>query len=876
MTDWANDLGAALASGDAHVMKAMLARVPDEVLQRAAPYLHQLAKSSEEDGKLEDALTYYEPLVHVAPDRIEHRTDRARIHLKLDRFAPALADATRVAELAPEHALGHRLQGQAHEGLGELPQAVAAYRRGLRLEPDEKVEQRVQRLETEIRKDAMLRQTLDPAAAQEPLQIELAPPPQVNFDPALFDDPSIPESFDRFRVDGLKQHLCRYSGQQSPRHTLARLEDPVWLDAWDVALSTLAGARVLFRGSELGVFALRALQHGAAHVLCAEDFPLDARITTGMVQKHFLQPWHALHGAAMQEWSDDQRRASFEAFAKDIDVLGPDNPQPDETLCDCLVFPRIDHSLLGTGIVKAVRRYMGGGRTARVLPAKATVFAMGIQWDIPGTSFDLQPVNRLRWSPYPQPLELGQAFWTALTAPNRVGEIDFAEFSETTWNADLPIVSGGRVDAIVFWFELDLGRARVDNAPGSDLQCLKPAVQYTDCIDVRPGDTLAVRIDVRETRLHFQTHPAATQLRSHGLPGWYVPMLGDRRRNVAYREAIGKALASHRPHTVLDIGAGCGLLSMTAAAAGANRVVGCETLPAIFEAGKEIIRLNGLEEVITLVNKDCRNMKVPDDLHRRADLAVFELFDCSLIGEGVLHFLAHAREHLLAENAHYLPAGARIRAMLIEYRLDRLMGIDANLLNPYRFSPSFINVDAEKLTYRALTEPFDLFAFDFSKAGPAPEEKELLVPTIAPGMVGAVIFWFDLQLDETSWISNEPKGSEALHWKQGLQFLPEVRVEDAMQLPLLARHDGSSLKFHWRQDALPREAFSSLPRFDPRWLAASNELEQQTRELLQHCAQNPDEYAKVAEISKRFAIDPATHGLDPLIAQRFASMFFGA
>ena len=38
---------------------------------------------------------------------------------------------------------------------------------------------------------------------------------------------------------------------------------------------------------------------------------------------------------------------------------------------------------------------------------------------------------------------------------------------------------------------------------------------------------------------------------------------------------------------------------------------------------------------------------------------------------------------------------------------------------------------------------------------------------------------------------------------------------------------------------------------------------------------NPDEYEKVAEMAKRFAIDPGAHDLDPVIAQRFAAMFLG-
>jgi hypothetical protein len=37
---------------------------------------------------------------------------------------------------------------------------------------------------------------------------------------------------------------------------------------------------------------------------------------------------------------------------------------------------------------------------------------------------------------------------------------------------------------------------------------------------------------------------------------------------------------------------------------------------------------------------------------------------------------------------------------------------------------------------------------------------------------------------------------------------------------------------------------------------------------------NPGEYIKVAELAKRFAIDPGAHDIDPKIAQRFAATFF--
>lgn len=887
MTDWNRDLGAALASGDADRMRATLARVPREALRQIVPALEHMAQTSEREGRMEEALFYRDRLVDAVPAESAYanvqRAARAQLRLRLQRYADALDDAQRLTTASPEDALGHRLAGEAHEGLDDVAQALAAYRRALRCAPDDALAARVRTLDEETRKAEMLRRALDPDAAQAPLRIEIPPPPEVLFDPALFDDPSMPADSDAFRIEGVARHLWRYSGQSSARNAIQRLTDPVWCAAWDEALAGSAGARMRFVGSELGIFALRALHHGAAHALCAERYPQDARIATGIVQKHFLAPWHALHGDAIRHWSEEERRASFEAFAAAIDIggSGDDAAIPD---CDVLVFPQIDHTLLGTGIVRAVRAYCGDGRAApRVLPARATLHAMAVQWEYPGAAgsgdasaqatLALDAINRLRWSAYPQPLEHGAGFWTALTAPAEIGTLDFADFAEVAWNLSLPVVADGSADAILVWFELELGDATLRSAPDSELRCIRPAVYYTDPTPLRCGESLALRVEAQETRLHVRPSPPPMQPRAHGLPIGYAQMLGDVRRNTAYRNALQSALAASPSQLALDIGAGCGLLSMFAAQAGAARVVGCERHPVIAGIGREVVAANGWADRISLIAKECRALTVPDDLPARADLAIFDLFDCSLIGEGVLHFLAHAREHLLGADARYLPAGARLRAMAVEYRIDRILGIDATLLNPYRASPDFIGVDARTLDYRALSEPFDLFDFDFATAGPDPQELAIDVPALADGSVGAILFWFDLRLDADTVLSNAPDG-DALHWKQGLQFLPEARVVAGRTLPLVAHHNGSGLRLQWRPDGLPADAFSRMPRFDPRWLAASAELEQQTRTLLQHCAQNPDEFAKVARIAQRMAVDPARYDLDPVIAQRFMSMFF--
>lgn len=60
-------------------------------------------------------------------------------------------------------------------------------------------------------------------------------------------------------VTGLKEHMARYGMHLSSRAALERLEDPSWLQVWDSMLAATTGGRVLLHGSELGIFALRAL-----------------------------------------------------------------------------------------------------------------------------------------------------------------------------------------------------------------------------------------------------------------------------------------------------------------------------------------------------------------------------------------------------------------------------------------------------------------------------------------------------------------------------------------------------------------------------------------------------------------------------------------
>lgn len=875
MTSWSKDLDAALNSGDPQYMQAMLAQVPPNVLQQAIPYIYQMAKSAEQEGRLEQALVYHDQLIKSMPGYVDRHADRARLLLQMGRAQDALQDAERIIKLAPHKALGQRLAADAHGAMGELEAALQALRTAARIDSgDAELKQKISDVEGEVRKAAMLRQALDPNAAQEGLQIEMPPLPQIEFEPSLFLNAEMPAEMEQFRVEGLRQHLLRYSGQVSSRNSLNRIEDSQYLQTWDSALATLKGAKLLLHGSELGLFAARALQHGAQRVLCVENFPLDLRIAGGIVQKHMLGLWHAEQGANLAQMSEEQRHASFDAFTAHLDFVSAEDEQLATKAADsdCVLFPHVDHSLLGTGIIPTLQALQAKGVSlARVLPARAKIFAQAIQWQY-APDFPADSAQQLRWHLYPQALEAGSAY-APLSAAVCVAEIEFANFSAGVQELKLPLHTDGRLDAILFWYELDLGTVKLQSGPGG-VAALPAAWQYCDPQALQAGQELALDLHLHPTRLYFQTRPAAGQKRRAGLPGWYARLLADSHTPAAYAQALQHTLQQGASSLALNIGAGSGGLALQAVQAGVGQVVACELQGALQALATQRIAAAGKQGQINVLHKDCRKLEVETDLPGKADLVVFDAFDCSLIGEGILHYLAHAREHLLTEDARYLPAKASIHAQLIEYRLDKIWDVDVNLLNPYRASTNFINVDAKKLAYRPLSAPFAVFSFDFATATVQEQEQEFAVAASADGVAGAVLFWFELELDAQTRLSNAPGAEHGLHWQQGLQFLPEVTVQSGLELPFMAKHNGSSLKFNWKLDAIPKDAFSKIPRFDPRWLAANAELEQQTQGLIQHCMHNPQEYEKVAQIAQRFALDPAKWGLDATIAQRFVGMFF--
>src|SRR4051794_25377998 len=139
-------------------------------------------------------------------------------------------------------------------------------------------------------------------------------------------------------------------------------------------------------------------------------------------------------------------------------------------------------------------------------------------------------------------------------------------------------------------------------------------------------------------------------LQATQLLDYHRGMLADTERVDRYREAIQQVV---RPgDVVLDIGSGSGILAYLACQAGAQRVYAIEAGP-IVALARLVCRDNGFEDRVVFIREHSTRATLPE----RADVLVTETLWNFGLGEGVLGFLADARDRLLTPEARMIPAG---------------------------------------------------------------------------------------------------------------------------------------------------------------------------------------------------------------------------
>ena len=239
---------------------------------------------------------------------------------------------------------------------------------------------------------------------------------------------------------------------------------------------------------------------------------------------------------------------------------------------------------------------------------------------------------------------------------------------------------------------------------------------------------------------------------------------------------------------------------------GADLVSAVEFPGHVSDLCEENLLRNGLYHKVQLIPKAIKNVTATgdstSDMKSKAQILVMEVFDCGLIGEGALHILKHVHENLLVSNAICIPCGASLYAQPVQ--LDAVRGVhgfNVDALGALRRSSEYESIDLSTKSQedlRALAEPALAFSFDFYEIRSCLEAQstDLVFSAKTDGCFNAVLFWFDLYLDEEQTLTSNPYISKpSTKWKPAVQWLPECVVKKGQSITLRASHDTRSFTF---------------------------------------------------------------------------------
>lgn len=287
---------------------------------------------------------------------------------------------------------------------------------------------------------------------------------------------------------------------------------------------------------------------------------------------------------------------------------------------------------------------------------------------------------------------------------------------------------------------------------------------------------------------------------SNLVPPWHFPMVHDKSRNEAYRDAIRARVTDGM--SVLEIGTGTGLLSMMAVEAGAGHVTTCEDVPEIAERARRIIARNGFQDRITVLNKNSRDLKVGTDLPEKADILISEILGAAFLGEQVQTSVIHARQELLKPGAPMIPLGGATMAGVIDIAgiesiVDAgtdVMGFDLSPFND--LAPVKLELTS-KLHPVLLTNAQPAYSYELDGAIDLPAERQIDFTVVRDGTAIGTAIWMKIRLTDDIVLENAPPHGLQMHWPIHAYRFKEPRdVREGQTISLLAGTSGNSVWVH--------------------------------------------------------------------------------
>jgi histone-arginine methyltransferase CARM1 len=261
-------------------------------------------------------------------------------------------------------------------------------------------------------------------------------------------------------------------------------------------------------------------------------------------------------------------------------------------------------------------------------------------------------------------------------------------------------------------------------------------------------------------------------------------MLLDAQRTGAYHRGITHNRADFEGKSVLDVGAGTGILSLFAAQAGARKVYAVEGTPAA-EYARHLVEANGFDDRVEIVRARLDELSLPE----KVDVIVSEPWGFFLFHERMVEAFLIARDKFLKPDGRMFPGQGRL--WLAPFSDPRLYQ-SRQVASAFWEQTDFYGVDLTSMADVATEELFWMPAlghvpptqlmsgpvehgFDFERL-PLAALAEIRLPfdfvAARPGPIHGLAGWFDVTFagsTESVLLSTAPDAIET-HWLQ-LRFV---------------------------------------------------------------------------------------------------------
>lgn len=282
-------------------------------------------------------------------------------------------------------------------------------------------------------------------------------------------------------------------------------------------------------------------------------------------------------------------------------------------------------------------------------------------------------------------------------------------------------------------------------------------------------------------------------------------MLNDRPRQEAYRKAIHSNRELFAGKTVLDVGAGTGILSIFCAQAGASKVYAIEASN-IAKLACEIVKDNGFDNIIEVHQTKIEDFQLASAAgtnenasdHRQIDIIVSEWMGFYLMHEAMLDSVLFARDKFLKPTGTMFPQNATIYVApcsvpslfddWTQHDGVKMQAFAAALRAQKSMKPEITLIPAENLLHDGTVMAWfdlnevtldDLDAFQFNE----------VIVAQRHGQYQGICVWFDVTFptndadddddngEATITLSTAPTAN-ATHWKQTVIILPDQYQEE--------------------------------------------------------------------------------------------------